>query len=129
MGWTKIAVFALLFVVISVVGLFGSHFGYTVHGVPQVTQFSTVNPPQGQDWQAYHLVGSDEIIMWRNTVTGEEIPNSEGGSAIGDAITYLWNMATFSIDGMESWMSFLFVLIVLLALFILVTIFLPGGGG
>ena len=77
---TKYAVLAGLIIVILVTGAFGSHFGYTVEGVPQSVETTDDQPG---------ILGALEWA-WDN-------------------IVFLLNMVAFRVDGMPSWVSMIFI--------------------
>lgn len=99
MGWTKLGVLALFLVIIFTVSAFCSHFGYTVDGVPQAGFI------EGQPG----LLGA---VQWA-----------------WDGLGFLFNMMTFQIDGVPELIGIIFIIMSILSLFIVVSIFLPGGSG
>lgn len=63
------------------------------------------------------------------TVHGVPKGGSVGGStpSIFD-LSFMWDLMSFQIDGVPEYLSIVFIIISLLALYILVTTILPGGG-
>lgn len=99
MSWSKLGVLMLFICIIFTVAIFGAHFGYTVNGVPK-----------GGDIEG--KPGILGAIEW-------------GWNAIG----FLWDMMTFQVDDCPDIMGYIFAAISLICLFIIVSIFLPGGSG
>lgn len=85
----KVSLLVLILFVLIIVSTFGSHFGFSVNGVPQ-------NPDQD--------------------------------FSLTKGMSYFYNMTTFQIDGMPAVMSAVFLFIVLLSIYIIVSTVLPGGG-
>lgn len=98
MNWSRLAILTLLFVIIFTVSIFGGRFGYTVNGVPQG---GTV---EGKP-------GILMAIIWG-----------------WNALQFFFDMIFFQVDGMPEVFSFIFLLMALISIYILVSLFLPGGG-
>lgn len=57
----------------------------------------------------------------------------QGGSVEGSTpsifdLSFMWDLMSFQIDGVPDYVSIVFIIVSLLALYILVTTILPGGG-
>lgn len=105
---------AVLFIVIAVSGYFGNHYGYTVDGVPHGSPSADVS----EDWRDSPGVIPTVLIPVPSDVTGE----------VMGVIEYLFNFLTFRIDGVPTWMTLIFQLVILIAL-ILIFSLVRGGGG
>lgn len=123
MHWSKIAVFLCLLTIIFTVGEFGSHFGYSVHGVPVGKPLTAVPDNPSNPNTTYTVYFQDGTTQ---DMTMAEIQKSLNSKP--SALGYLGALATFSIDGMPAWMTFVFYLFILGALYIVISIWLPGGG-
>lgn len=122
MNWTKLAILLMMLTVALVVGQMGVHMGFNVNGVPQTKSFSKISP----------IPGSDKYIVYFDdgttaTMTMAEIHKL--AKSTPSAIDYLWHLASFSIDGIPSWLSIIFIVFLIAMLYIVFSIFLPGGGG
>jgi hypothetical protein len=94
MQLSKYAVLAGLLSVIFSVSLFGNHFGYTVNGVPQGAALTHGTSPG--------LLGIVDFL-WDSTV-------------------FMFNMTTFQVDGMPAFVATIFLIMGLMAVFIIVNI-------
>ena len=117
MSWSKIAVLALLLVVMFTVSAFGSYFGYTVSGVPKAGAISG-----GEIYEVVHIhdVGDYEMLP-DGTYQLKEPGLLEGMSG------FVGDMLTFKVDGMPDLFSYIFIIMIVLVLYILICLFKPGG--
>ena len=99
MSWTRLSVTTMFLVIILVVSVFGGHFGYSVNGVPQGGLV------EGQPG----ILGA---LSW-------------GWNAIG----FYFSMMTFQIDNVPVEVNIVFLVINIITLLMIVSLFLPGGGG
>jgi hypothetical protein len=102
MNVTKYGLLIGLLIIMVVVGLFGGHFGYTVHGVPQGGQ--VYEEPDIGGWLSWvePILG---IVSW-----------------VWDGITFMWDMVTFQIDGMPVFISSVFLIMSLLSVFLILSL-------
>lgn len=125
MNWSKIAVFAMIMIVIFSAGAFCSHFQYSVHGIPRNNEFASIqpiNPGQADTKFLVRFKDGTSQIMTMDAIR-------ETAKSTPSVLDYLSALASFSIDGMPDFFSYIFIVVCLLALYILVSIFLPGGSG
>jgi hypothetical protein len=90
---SKYAVLGALVVVILVVGLFGYHFGYTVHGVPQGAEVAEGEPG---------ILGVVEYVF--------------------GSIGFLLSMVSFRVDGMPIFIGTIFIFMGLMSLMLLISL-------
>lgn len=96
---TRIGVLIFILVLVLTSSCFGSHLGYTVDGVPKGGSLSNEQPG---------ILGA---ISWG-----------------WDSIQWLIDLTGFQMD-VPAEVSGFFIMIILVAGFIVVSLFLPGGGG
>lgn len=123
MGWSRLAVLALIMCIIFSVAIFGARMGYTVDGVPR--GIGAEREPileAGTELQ----VGDIPFFDYEPKVIIEE--NVEA-SAFGEVMGFYGNLMTFNVDGVPFELSLVFLFINILGACLLVSMFLPGGGG
>lgn len=98
---TKYSLLLLLVIVMVVAGLFGGHFGYEVDGVPQGGGEYAELDLGWWSW-AEGIIG---VVMW-----------------VWDAVVFLFNMATFQIDGMPVFISAIFVVMSIMTMMLIVSL-------
>jgi len=93
MALSKYSLLLGLLIVMVVTGLFGSHFGYTVNGVPQ-----------------------GGVLM-------EEAPGVLGiFSWVWSGITFMFQMVTFRVDGMPIFIGVIFGVMSVMVVFLIVSL-------
>lgn len=136
MPGTKYQIVAVVFVILFVMALFGARYGWTVDGVPRglnaadkaaAAGHSVVRIPiywANTDDIAYYVTGyyaDDGSFVYLGDISAD--PESGGGTSwwdgLGDAGGYLWDMATFQIDGMPYWFSGFVDLVILMMVLII----------
>ena len=121
MGWTKLGVLTLLLFIIFTVSAFGNHFGYTVDGVPK----------GGTEYLEYEQEHWSEAEYGFDVVTEywNELRWAKRSMEKGNALTFYIDMMQFKVDGVPAELELVFMGMSLLCIFILVSLFLPGGSG
>lgn len=128
MNWSKLAVLVCLFIIVFTTSIFGAYFGYTVEGVPKgidiekkvKTGYSIGDLATGQ--YVKDLVSGGGVKDFGKT----EEPGFT--DLIGHAAGFFFDMIFFRVDGMPELFSGVFLLMGFVMLYILITMFLPGGG-
>lgn len=136
MHWSKIAAIAMIVTILTVVGIFGSHFGYSDSGIALVDASAIPKIVSIKQWPPNELsfiVTFDTGYM--KTMTYAELKNyldaeNNDSDVNHGAVQFLKDLATFSIPRVPIFVSAIFdILLILLLVLIIITFtpLIPGG--
>jgi len=93
MSLSKYSLLLGLLIVISFSGLIGSHFGYTVNGVPQGAGISETAP------------GILGVVEW-----------------VWDSMVFMFNMVVFRVDGVPAFVGVIFIVMSIMTVFLIISL-------